>query len=527
MKNILEKSLPLGLLTGVLALGMLLSMPGSLSAADCNEVDFEASNMECVGTLDTDPGATYSKLDARGRIDGHYLYSGCYLPDRCFRIVDVRDPYEPVELAVVDTYDPVLSPAPPLNSPAGSEAWYNDKYNDLPIQVPCGDWNDPDIQSGIKEPTCWDPGWNTHSHYVQESANILVANQERYRQAGTSKRPSYAGLTIWDVHKPENPEFLSRFDVPAGPRRPDGTFTDAGGVHHFFFDGRYVFMGAEYAGFTDRILVIVDLLDPENPVEAGKWWVPGQMDGEPMDWVPQGSFNSPIMVLSEDPLVLKKKVGLHYTYVHANRAYLSYHQAGLIILDVKDKTDPQFISRLDYLTPQYAKDSPDNGVCVTQNGLGAICGNAHAAKLVPGRKLVVVSDEYFRCPYGHVRIVDVSDEKNPAIMSHYWYDENLECGTDWPARTPSSHLGTAKNSKLYFMAWYGLGLRAIDISDPVYPVEAGFYKYDNSEDVAGCETYDVNIGHAGFLYLSDNSDGLRVLKFDQTPDHKKKIKKKK
>ncbi len=25
------------------------------------------------------------------------------------------------------------------------------------------------------------------------------------------------------------------------------------------------------------------------------------------------------------------------------------------------------------------------------------------------------------------------------------------------------------------------------------------------------ETYDVNLGHGGFLYLSDNSDGLRVL----------------
>ena len=494
---------------------ILLGAPGKIIAADCNEVAYDASNMECVGTLNTDPGFTYSKLDANGRIDGHYLYSGCYLPDRCFRTVDVRDPYEPVELAVVHTFDQLASPAPPLDTGPGAAVWYSDKYNDLPIQIPCGDWNDPDIVSGAKEPTCWDPGWNTHSHYVQESRNILVANQERYRQAGTSKRASFAGLTIWDVRDPANPEFLSRVDVPASPRLSNGTYIDAGGVHHFFFDGRYVYMGAEYDGYTDRILVIVDLLDPENPVEAGKWWVPGQLDGEVKDWVPQGSFNSPIMVVNEDPLILKKKVGLHYAFVHGNRAYLSYHQAGLIILDVKDKSDPQFISRLDYLTPDYAIDSPDNDICVAQNGAGAICGNTHAAKLVPGRSLVMVSDEYFSCPYGHVRIVDISDEKNPALMSHYLYDENLDCEADWPARTPSSHLGTAKNSQLYFMAWYGLGLRAIDLSDPAFPEEAGFYSYWNSEDVHGSETYDVNIGHAGFLYLSDNSDGLRVLKFKE------------
>jgi len=484
----------------------LLGAPGTVTAFD------DSWNMELVGSLDTDPGSTYSKLDARGRIDGHYLYSGCYLPDRCFRTVDVRDPLEPVELAVVHTFDQLASPAPPLDTGPGAAVWYSDKYNDLPIQVPCGDWNDPDIISGAKEPTCWDPGWNTHSHYVQESRNILVANQERYRQAGTSKRASYAGLTIWDVRDPANPEFLSRFDVPAGPRLPDGTYSDAGGVHHFFFDGRYVFMGAAYVDFIDRILVIVDLLDPENPVEASKWWVPGQGAAEGRDWVPQGSFNSPIKVMDSEG-TLKKKVGLHYTYVHANRAYLSYHQAGVVILDVSDKSDPQFISRLDYLTPEYAMYSPDNTVCTNVNGPESICGNTHAVKPVPGRPLLVVSDEYFRCPYGHVRIVDISDETNPELISHFYYDENLDCSAEWPARTPSSHLGTAQNSHLYFMAWYGLGLRAIDLSNPYDPVEAGFYIYENSEEVPGCETYDVNLGHGGFLYLSDNSDGLRVLKY--------------
>lgn len=512
----------------------LLVAPGTAAALDddCGGVD--ALNMECIGGLDIfpDPGATYSKLDSRGKTDGRYLYSGCYLPDRCFRVVDLKDHDQPVELAQVDTYDPVLSPPPrwdeddPDVTDAELAAWYSDTLNGISdnIQTPCGDWVGC-VAAGTcdeVEPTCWDPGWNTHSHYVQEQGKILVANQERYRAAGTSKRASYHGLTIWDVSNPASPEFLSRFSTPVIPRLPNGIYPDAGGVHHFFFDGRYVFMGAAYAGYIDRVLVIVDVDDPLNPVEASKWWVPGQMTPEEdgiRDWVPQGSFNSPIKVVDSEG-TLKKKVGLHYTFVQGDRAYLSYHQAGVITLDVSDKSDPQFISRLDYLTPAFAAGdntlgipSPDNEVCIDENGPGSVCGNTHAVKRIPGRPLLMVSDEYFRCPYGHVRIVDISDESNPILISNFIYDENLDCDTEWPARTPSSHLGTAKNSNLYFMAWYGLGLRAIDVSDPYNPVEAGYYTYENSVEVPGSETYDINFGPGGLLYLSDNSDGLRVLEY--------------
>jgi len=30
------------------------------------------------------------------------------------------------------------------------------------------------------------------------------------------------------------------------------------------------------------------------------------------------------------------------------------------------------------------------------------------------------------------------------------------------------------------MAWYGMGLRAINIADPYHPVEVGFYEYIGS-----------------------------------------------
>ncbi len=71
------------------------------------------------------------------------------------------------------------------------------------------------------------------------------------------------------------------------------------------------------------------------------------------------------------------------------------------------------------------------------------------------------------------------------------------------------------------MAWYGMGLRVINIADPYHPVEVGFYEYRIDKDLppradlayAGSDTYDVLFGPEGLLYLSDGTAGLRVLKY--------------
>jgi hypothetical protein len=192
----------------------------------------------------------------------------------------------------------------------------------------------------------------------------------------------------------------------------------------------------------------------------------------------------------------------------------------VIILDITDKRNPKFISQLDYHVPRYQRPedpSPDDAMCAAQSPAKApyiSCGNTHAAKIVPGRNLLLVSDEYFNCPYGHVRLVDIKNEKDPKVISHFWYDANLDCERDWgPSTTPSAHLGTAKNSNLYFMAWYAFGLRAIDISNPYYPVEAGHFFYRNFDGAETSVTYDANFGPGGLLYVTDNVDGIRVLKY--------------
>ena len=127
---------------------------------------------------------------------------------------------------------------------------------------------------------------------------------------------------------------------------------------------------------------------------------------------------------------------------------------------------------------------------------------------------------------------------HPISISHFPTDQNIACDQENPQQPadpsryrvtfpavpimagPSSHIGNAWGSNLYFMAWYGAGLRAIDISDPYNPVETGYYHYKIDKDLGitqpnfgASHTYDVIIGPDGHLFVSDASAGLRVLKY--------------
>jgi|SaaInlV_100m_DNA_5_1039725.scaffolds.fasta_scaffold03024_2 hypothetical protein len=485
--------------------------------------------------------ASFSKLAPWPMVDGDYFYSGCYdpgpldkvhpAPDRCFMTIDASDPANPVRLATVPTFDLVNSPSPP----DGHIVWSSDyPFPNLPARAPCSvDWNDPEIANGTERPACWDPGWNTHNHYTMNGpGDILATNQERWR-AGTDRQLNYSGVKFYDISDRAYPKFLSYWDAPISPPDPEtGVYPDSYGTHHFNFDGSFLYLGTYYEGFVGKVLVILDVTDPRNPVEASKWWVPGQKTPEEdsiRDWVQQPSFNSPVVMNNQGKWT--KHVGMHYASVEDDIAYLSYHQAGLILLDVSDTSQPRLLSRTDYMIPGADDSNPDIEACQNAAGGGpAACGNTHAAKLLPNKDLLIVADEYFRCPFGHVRIYNVVDPSEPKLLSHYLTPENTACNPNnpsraadaerFPRRPASSHLGNPISDDIYLMAWYGNGVQAIDVSDPSNPVSAGHFNYridrdleSENLDYAGSDTYDVILGQDGYLYVADGTAGLRVIKY--------------
>lgn len=490
---------------------------------------------------------SYTKVAPWPYTDGNVFYTGCYDPnpiqydgeewsDRCFATVDISDPLKPVRLATVPGYDPELSPAPPHDHIIFQE---NYPFPDLPIQAPCMvDWADPDIASAKQAPTCWDPGWNTHTHYVAKGPNnILAVNQESYR-LGSPQQHNYRGVKFYDVSDPNDPKFLSYWEAPASPYDPEaGEYPDMNGVHHFNFDGNYLMLGGEYEGYIGKILVILDLSDPSNPVEVSKLHLPGQKTPEEdaiRDFNQAPRFSSPIVTMENGKW--NKHYGLHYASVNDDKAYLSYHQAGLVIVDVADKANPKILSHFDYLLPDAQVDSPDQDACVASaGGVAAACGNAHSAKVLPNNpNILIMTDEYFSCPFGHMRVIDVEDPTQPKIISQVLIPASTDCDPNDPAKSrehyvnrgPSTHIGNYFGGELeglYIVAWYGAGVRAIDISDVHNPEIVAAYEYTIADDyphissqitnrLTGTAAYDVIQGPEGHLYVADSSAGLRVLK---------------
>src|SRR4029079_14172147 len=125
-----------------------------------------------------------------------------------------------------------------------------------------------------------------------------------------------------DIKDPANPKPIGFMDI------------DGFGFHRLWWDGgRYVYATALLRGFTDHILMIVDIADPTRPVEVSRWWLPGM-------WKDGGETNA-----------LAGRVALHHAIVAGDLAYGAWRNGGLTILDVKDKSAPKLIVHHNWCPP--------------------------------------------------------------------------------------------------------------------------------------------------------------------------------
>ncbi len=86
--------------------------------------------------------------------------------------------------------------------------------------------------------------------------------------------------------------------------------------------GKYAYLSTSYPGFAGNIMVVLDVSDPLHPKDVGKWWQPGQKDGEPKSPFPEG-FHGPVNVSPDG-----KWATLPYT-------------PDLVNLDLTDPTNPE------------------------------------------------------------------------------------------------------------------------------------------------------------------------------------------
>ena len=126
-----------------------------------------------------------------------------------------------------------------------------------------------------------------------------------------------AGMAVYDISKPEDPKQIGFMPV-------EGT-----GLHRLWYvGGRWAYASALLDGFSDYILITIDMADPKKPGLAGKYWLPGMnvAAGEKANWPTKNG-----------------RFGLHHAIIHDDIAYCSWRDACLAVVDVKDKANPKLI----------------------------------------------------------------------------------------------------------------------------------------------------------------------------------------
>ena len=138
------------------------------------------------------------------------------------------------------------------------------------------------------------------------------------------KRDWDAGLAVYDISKPETPRRIGFMPV------------EGGGIHRVWYTGgRWAFASVLLDGFTDYIFMTVDMSDPAQPREAGRWWIPGMnlAAGETPSWA------------------AARRYGLHHAIIHGDTAYAAWRDAGMVVLDIADRARPKLIVHRNWSPP--------------------------------------------------------------------------------------------------------------------------------------------------------------------------------
>ncbi|MDX1495542.1 MAG: hypothetical protein R3253_15850, partial [Longimicrobiales bacterium] len=273
---------------------------------------------------------------------------------------------------------------------------------------------------------------------------------------GASNRRN--GMVLLDLSTPANPSILSEY-----------TETLTGGVHNVWISGEHELVYAVHNG--TRAVHVIDISDPRNPMEVGRWGIDNEQRS------------------------------LHDVIVQDGYAYVSYWDDGAVVLDVGagthggTPTTPTFVSQFKYPI-----------------------GNTHVAWR-DGRYLFV-GDEIFPAGWdadsaiharGYIHVLDMSDIENPVEVAKY---EVPEAG---------AHNVWVEDDKLY-VGYYQGGLRVVDISGELrgdlYAQGREIATILTTDDETTVPNWPMTWGaqiFKGRIYSSDLNSGLWITELRERP----------
>lgn len=294
-----------------------------------------------------------------------------------------------------------------------------------------------------------------------------------------------AGVELFDISEPETPKSIAFFDC-SGPH--------SRGVHQLWFvDGAYIHCSSGAADFTphdakdDQFYRIIDVRRPTKPEEVGRWWIPGQREGDAAPPLPRHpQFDSGFRA--------------HNTNVYPerpDRAYLGYIDGGIYILDIADMARPKPVGHWNPHPP--------------------FPGFSHTALPLFDRDLLVVSDESVRDRGGDwpklVWLLDARREDNLVPVSTLPLppvEQQRQGGRYGAHNLHENRPGPAfRSSTLIFGTYFNGGVRVHDISDPFQPKEVAYYvpEAPKGSPANSVQINDVYVDENEMIYAVDRFVG--------------------
>src|SRR6187401_2197744 len=387
--------------------------------------------------------------DQGGRPDGvqvmvhrGHAYVG-HMFSKGFSIVDVRDPKNP-------------KPANYIAAPSGTWNIHLQTHGDLLLVI-----NAKDMFAAAE--------FADEKAYYKGQLGKVVGTAD----ANTARARDWtAGLAVYDISS------------PAEPRRIGFMPVEGGGIHRVWYTGgHWAYASALINGFTDYIFITIDMTDPAKPREAGRWWIPGmnQAAGETPSWPGTSRF------------------GLHHAIVEGDTAYAAWRDAGMVVIDVTDRTRPKLISHRDGAPP--FGGGTHNCLPLPDRDLLVVLDEAVLDHQEDGLKLIWVFDN--RVPHNPVSI---STCPTPAEA-----DYKAKGAHFGPHNIHENRPGSFTSSQLIFATYQNAGIRVFDMSDAFAPEEVGALVPPQPKTLADTrpnrarviQSADVFVDAKGLIYATD------------------------
>lgn len=218
------------------------------------------------------------------------------------------------------------------------------------------------------------------------------------------------------------------------------------------------------------------------------------------------------------------------------RGYLAYLGGGVLVIDTS-----QLAAGVDH--PTIALITPISGRAFWDYE------GAHSSVKIPGKPYILSTEEIYGkgtpamqaafgpafggCPWGWMRIVDMTDPTHLNVVSEFKIDENQQafCASVSTAQDNFSSYASHNPTLLPDLAistWHSGGLRAVDLTDPIHPAQDGFFvptpevlqpgevhTADPSLEPGsnGTIAWSYPIIRNGLIYYIDVANGLYVVRY--------------